>query len=53
MMIHSKIKDYHVHIEEDFSFLSQIEKDENTQFVIDRKVYDLYKEYFAEFEKNS
>lgn len=51
MMIHSKIKDYHVHIEEDFSFLSQIEKDENTQFVIDRKVYDLYKEYFAEFEK--
>lgn len=46
MIIRSKIKDYCVHIEEDFSFLDQIEANENTEFVIDRKVYDLYKDHF-------
>ena len=42
MIIHSKIKDYQVHIEEDLSFLNRLEIDEKTQFVIDRKVYELF-----------
>lgn len=50
MIIHSKIKNYQVHLEEDFSFLKDIEKIENTQFVIDRKVYELYATFFSGIE---
>lgn len=51
MIIHSKLKDYQVHIEEDLSFLNRLEIDEKTQFVIDRKVYELYTNYFAKIDE--
>ncbi len=45
MIIHSKLKDYTVVIEEELGFLLELEE-ENVQFVIDKKVYCLYKPYF-------
>ena len=41
MMIHSKLKDYEVVIEDKLEFLSGFET-ENVQFVIDKNVYCLY-----------
>lgn len=51
MIIHSKFKDYEVHIEPDFGFLEPILKLENTEFVIDAKVYKLYEKYFDDIPK--
>ena len=45
MMIHSKLKDYEVVIEDKLEFLSDFET-ENVQFVIDKNVYCLYEQYF-------
>lgn len=47
MIIHSKFKDYEVHIEDNFNFVSTLSQIENKQFVIDQNVYDLYKELFT------
>ena len=46
MMIHSKTKDYAVIMEKDMGFLTGLIAEENTCFVIDRKVYELYKDLF-------
>lgn len=46
MIIHSKFKDYEVILEENLDFIEEFKKCENTQYVIDKKVYTLYKEYF-------
>jgi 3-dehydroquinate synthase len=46
MIIHSKFKEYSVIIENDLKFLERLQEIENTQFVIDKKVYDLYNECF-------
>lgn len=51
MIIHSRLKDYTVHIEENLDFLLNLPK-ENVQFVIDRKVYDLYEKYFDSVPKD-
>lgn len=48
MIIHSRFKDYEVHMESDLNFLSQLTKTENAEFVIDEKVYGLYQQYFKE-----
>lgn len=46
MIIHSKFKDYEVRMESDFDFLRELTKTPNAEFVIDEKVYGLYREYF-------
>lgn len=48
MIIHSKLKDYNVIIEDNLGFLKKINLSDNAQFVIDHKVYELYQEYFSE-----
>lgn len=50
MIVHSKFKDYEVHLEEDFTFFNAIKQTENAQFVIDRKVYELYKDLFSDID---
>ena len=45
MVIHSRFKDYKVHMEPDFGFLEGLLGTPNTEFVIDEKVYGLYREY--------
>ncbi len=47
MIIHSRLKDYQVHIETSLSFLEKLEKTENVKYVIDRIVYELYTEFFS------
>lgn len=44
MIIQSSAKEYKVNIEKDFSFLKQFYEEKNRLFVIDRKVYELYKD---------
>lgn len=51
MIIHSKFKDYDVVMEKDFSFLDKLTCLQNVQFIIDRKVYDLYEKYFQSVPK--
>ncbi len=46
MIIHSRFKDYNVEIVEDLSFLNKLLAVENSEFVIDSNVYNLYKDYF-------
>ena len=48
MKIHSKFKDYEVTIHEELSFLEKLCRMENAQFVIDRQVYELYRDYLTE-----
>lgn len=47
MIIHSKFKDYEVHIEDNYNFVNTLTKMENKQFVIDQNVYNLYQDLFA------
>jgi len=42
MIIESSTKEYMVNIEKDFKFVETLKKEENTLFVIDSNVYDLY-----------
>jgi 3-dehydroquinate synthase len=42
MIIKSNLKDYSVKIENDFSFIKELSELENTYFVIDKNVYNLY-----------
>lgn len=50
MIVHSKLKDYEVHLEEDFTFFNAIKQTENAKFVIDRKVYELYEDLFSDID---
>lgn len=47
MIIHSKFKDYDVHIKDSLDFLYDLVETQNSEFVIDQNVYSLYKEYFT------
>lgn len=47
MIIQSKLKEYSVHIEKDFSFFPELFALPNSYFVMDRKVFNLYKECIA------
>lgn len=47
MIIHSKFKNYEVHMQDNFDFLEKLIHMENKQFVIDKKVYELYEHYFS------
>lgn len=51
MMIHSRLKDYTVVIEEKLDFLFELTT-ENEQFVIDKNVYYLYEPYFKDIPDN-
>lgn len=46
MIIKSNIRDYIVEMNDDFSFLDNLLKKENAIYVIDKKVYGLYKKLF-------
>ena len=45
MIIHSTFKHYKVTIEKDINFLRNFHRNMNTQYVLDEKVYNLYKDY--------
>lgn len=45
MIIHSRLKDYEVVMENDLDFLQGLINTDNAQFVIDEKVYRLYETY--------
>lgn len=47
MLIHSRFKDYTVHMESSLDFLRDLCTTQNAEFVIDEKVYALYQPYFA------
>lgn len=52
MIIKSRFKDYNVNIESDLSFMKALTCRENAEYVIDRKVYDLYTEHFKDIPKD-
>lgn len=52
MIIKSRFKDYEVVIEENLNFLPSLTKLENTQYVIDKNVFNLYSSYFQQIPKN-
>jgi len=52
MQIHSKLKDYEVLMEKDFSFLEALLQKPDTEYVIDRKVYFLYPNLFDKIPEN-
>src|SRR5581483_8790464 len=45
--ITSSIHNYTIHFEDDLSFLDPLLNGQETLFIIDRNVYDLYKKHFA------
>lgn len=53
MKIKSRFKEYNVEFEQDFTFIENLLKEENSQIVLDRNIYELYKEFFskADLEK--
>lgn len=52
MIVHSKFKDYEVHIEENLNFLQDLAKTPNAEFVIDENIYQLYHSYFEQIPEN-
>ena len=52
MIVHSKFKDYEVIIQNDLMFLNNICSLENTEYVIDKNVYNIYKKYFETIPEN-
>lgn len=52
MIIKSRFKDYEVVIEENLNFLPSLTKLDNTQYVIDKNVFNLYSSYFQQIPKN-
>lgn len=53
MIIRSKLKEYEVHIVQNFSFIEELLKLPNSYFIIDRKVYTLYKKYLENINENN
>lgn len=52
MIIHSNLKKYEVVMEKDFKFIDDLKKIQNKIFVVDRKVYSLYREALFSDLKN-
>lgn len=52
MKIQSKLKEYEVILESSTDFLLRLSKTPNSQFVIDEKVYGLYKLFFADIPED-
>ncbi len=53
MIIHSATRNYEVIFEESFSFIAEFKHVQNTYFVIDKNVWDLYRSEFAFIENDS
>ena len=51
MKIKSSFKEYEVIIEKDLAFLNDLQKIENVQFVVDKKVYELYENLFSDINR--
>lgn len=47
MIIHSRLKEYEVAMEDDLGFLTEILQMPDTEYVIDENVYRLYQDYFS------
>lgn len=52
MKIKSKFKDYEVFLEQNKSFLKELVKKDNAQYVIDKNVYEIYSEEFVDIPEN-
>lgn len=52
MIIHSKFKDYEVHLENSFECLQSLLTADNTELVVDQKVYQLYPSLFEAFPED-
>ncbi len=52
MIIRSRFKDYKVNVVNSLDFLKKLTNQENTQYVIDKKVYELYKSYFTDIPQD-
>ncbi len=50
--IRSHFKDYNVHFENDPGFIDKLKETQNALFVIDKTVYELYKDRFAGIPEN-
>lgn len=48
MKIKSKFKEYSVEFQKDFSFIERMLNEENSQIVLDRNIYELYKGLFSQ-----
>ena len=52
ILIHSCFKDYSVEMVEDLNFLYELTQKENTEFIIGKIVYSLYRMYFEKIPDN-
>ncbi len=52
MIIKSSLKEYSVKFEQDLNFLSELSEIKNSQFVIDKNVYELYKDRFSDLQED-
>lgn len=52
MNIKSRIKDYEVIIENDLSFLTALSHKDNTLYVVDKNIYELYGEFLSDIPKS-
>jgi 3-dehydroquinate synthetase len=52
MIIHSHLKEYKVKFEKEFQFISDLAVLENTYYIIDSNVYDIYWTYFTVLPEN-
>ena len=48
MIIKSRLKEYKVIFEQNEEFIQRLANTENAQFVVDKKVYDLYGKYMKD-----
>lgn len=51
MEITSRLKNYHVILEQDLAFLRELAGTENAQFVVDETVWQLYREHFQQIPR--
>lgn len=52
MKVRSKFKEYQVIFENDLKFISELVTKENSEFVVDRKIHDLYPNLFCGIEQD-
>ena len=52
LMIESNIRDYNVYFESDFIFIEKLKEINNSIWIIDKNVYNLYKDKFTNINEN-
>ena len=50
MKIHSKQKTYNLIVKKDFLFISKLKKIDNSFFIVDKNIYDIYNSYFDDIK---